>query len=113
MCSLDYDPFVYMKASGKRYGYNVIGLETMTMQQGFWKSKTINTRRLDEYFAFPWTVDRNKIGLWNSFEILDLEIYRRKEYSEYVDHMKSLEDVSVSCVRLTIVPKRTMERSTN
>lgn len=80
-----------MKVSGKKYGYNSFGLEAMTMQDGLWKPKAVNSRKIDEYYIFPWDIDLNYINLWNSFEIIDLEIYRRKEYSEYVDYMKQLE----------------------
>ena len=85
-----------MKVSGKKYGYNALGLETMAMQEGLWKPKAVNSRTIDGYYSFSWNVDINEIYLWNSFEIIDLQIYRRKEYSDYVDYMKKLESETVN-----------------
>ena len=35
-CKLNYDPFLFMKLSGKKYGYNIIAKEAAITVVGFW-----------------------------------------------------------------------------
>ena len=35
-CELDYDPFLFMKYTGKKYGYNIIATEFMNTVDGLW-----------------------------------------------------------------------------
>jgi hypothetical protein len=86
-----------MHYSRKKYGYNALNFETMAMQSGFWKSEPRKkSQSQKDYYSFPWYVDSKNINLWNSFEIIDLQIYRRQEYWDYVDYMKKLEAKSVN-----------------
>ena len=85
ICDLNYDPFVYMKLSGKKYGFNFFGIETMAMNVDFWKVKEIK----DKFYDLPEQLNHG-LHLWNSFEIIDLEIYRRQEYMDYVHFMKEI-----------------------
>ena len=88
-----------MKLSGKKYGFNVLGIESMSMQRGFWKPTILNSKNFDKYHQLPWYLNYNGgINLWNSFEIIDLQIYRRQEYLDYVDYMKNLAQKNVITV---------------
>jgi len=85
-----------MYLTKKKYGYNAFTLETMTMQVGFWdfdpRRKGQSTK---DYYTFSWFVEDNRLNLWNSFEIIDLQIYRRQEYRDYVDYMKKIKVTNV------------------
>jgi hypothetical protein len=64
MCDLDYDPFLFMKRTGKKYGFNALTLETMTMQTGFWNFEPVRKGQTPkDYYSFPWFVDDDNIYL--------------------------------------------------
>jgi hypothetical protein len=91
-----------MRHTRKKYGYNALNFEAMAMQSGFWNFEPRKkSQSQKDYYSFPWFVDTNNVNLWNSFEIIDLQIYRRQEYWNYVEYMEQLEAESVNCKVLT------------
>ena len=114
-CKLDYDPFLFMKTTGKKYGFNIVASEDMQTMSGFWTA-TLNFLKLkkrsfpEHLKAFGDERSYNGVHFWYSancphmirsnFEIGDLRWYRSQEYQDYFDSLDHANGVCESLFNL-------------
>ncbi|KAJ1948863.1 hypothetical protein EC988_004999, partial [Linderina pennispora] len=94
-CDQEYDPFVYMKENGLKYGW-VIGMtEFMDTVATLWNT-TMGFIAEHPGMVSPanlkrWLLDDagnyNGCHFWTNFEIVDLSFYRSPEYEAYFQHL--------------------------
>ncbi|KAJ1839705.1 hypothetical protein LPJ73_006665, partial [Coemansia sp. RSA 2703] len=94
-CDIDYDPFVFMKQRGIKYGWNIAMTEFMSTVETLWNTteqflaarpdvvSQRNLRRwlLDDKGAYT------GCHFWSNFEIVDLSFYRSEAYQAYFDYL--------------------------
>ncbi|KAJ2757932.1 hypothetical protein IWQ57_006964, partial [Coemansia nantahalensis] len=94
-CDIDYDPFVFMKRRGIKYGWTIAMAEFMDTV------KTLGNTTRDFVAAHPhheaahsmrsWIFDAggsyNGCHFWSNFEIVDLSFYRSAAYQQYFDYL--------------------------
>ncbi|KAJ1720015.1 hypothetical protein LPJ53_005307 [Coemansia erecta] len=94
-CDIDYDPFVFMKENGIKYGWNIAMTEFMSTVETLWNTTeqflaarpdVVSKRNLRR-----WLLDDNGgysgCHFWSNFEIVDLSFYRSEAYQAYFDHL--------------------------
>lgn len=94
-CDIDYDPFLYMKKNGLKYGWNIAPSEVEPTVRSLWNTtKDFMKKNPDLIPAknmFDWVRDEdgkyNRCHFWSNFEIVDLSLYRSKAYQAYFDHL--------------------------
>ncbi|GAA5951664.1 hypothetical protein JCM8115_005212 [Rhodotorula mucilaginosa] len=96
-CDIDYDPFLFMEANNKVYGFTIVLYEYLRTVETLWDATREFARLHPEYIdpnnAIHFLVDDKNKGLqdgdwnlchfWSNFEIGSLDFWRSKEYREY------------------------------
>ncbi|KAJ2636064.1 alpha-1,2-mannosyltransferase ktr1 [Coemansia sp. RSA 1286] len=94
-CDIDYDPFVFMKQNGIKYGWNIAMTEFMDTIKTLWNTTKEFIEKNPDLIAdknmLEWLVDGdNGYGgchFWSNFEIVDLSFYRSQAYQQYFDYL--------------------------
>ncbi|CEQ42300.1 SPOSA6832_04104 [Sporobolomyces salmonicolor] len=91
-CDLDYDPFVYMRDRGKRYGWVVSLYEYQETIPTLWQATREFIDQNPQYLAQPnlmdWiSNDGGKTYNRSNFEIGDLNFLRSDAYTKFFDHL--------------------------
>ncbi|KAJ2558886.1 hypothetical protein EV175_000590 [Coemansia sp. RSA 1933] len=94
-CDIEYDPFVYMRQHGYKYGWNIAMTEFMETVPSLWDVVKQFIRDHREMVApgniLEWLADAqgkyNGCHFWSNFEIVDLAFYRSKEYQTFFDYL--------------------------
>ncbi|GAA5922232.1 hypothetical protein JCM1841_000690 [Sporobolomyces salmonicolor] len=95
-CDLDYDPFVYMRDRGKRYGWVVSLYEYQETIPTLWQATREFIDQNPQYLAQPNLMDwisndggktYNRCHFWSNFEIGDLNFLRSDAYTKFFDHL--------------------------
>ncbi|KAI9477013.1 nucleotide-diphospho-sugar transferase [Coemansia mojavensis] len=94
-CDMGYDPFVFMKEHGIKYGWNIAMTEFMATVPTLWNTTVQFVSEHPEFIAhdslWQWMVDEqgryNGCHFWSNFEIVDLSFYRSKEYQMFFEHL--------------------------
>ncbi|KAJ1889450.1 hypothetical protein LPJ66_008025 [Kickxella alabastrina] len=94
-CDIDYDPFLFMKTNGLKYGWNIAPTEYEPTVRTLWNTTQEfmkkNPQMIPDKNMIDWV--RNSDGsytrchFWSNFEIVDLSFYRSAEYQAYFDHL--------------------------
>ncbi|KAJ2675070.1 hypothetical protein GGI25_004119 [Coemansia spiralis] len=92
-CDIDYDPFVYMKQNGLKYGWNIAPTEYEPTVRTLWNATETFMQKHPELIpsdnTLRWVRDGNgkytKCHFWSNFEIVDLSFYRCKEYQLFFE----------------------------
>ncbi|KAJ1953483.1 hypothetical protein EC988_002969 [Linderina pennispora] len=94
-CDIDYDPFVYMKKKGLKYGFTIAPregrrtVETLWHHTREWIKK--NPHLLPENSLVNWVMgtdgNYNLCHFWSNFEIVDLSLYRSEAYESYFNYL--------------------------
>ncbi|KAJ1726584.1 alpha-1,2-mannosyltransferase ktr1 [Coemansia biformis] len=94
-CDIDYDPFVYMRDNGFKYGFTIAPreirstVETLWYHTREWVKK--HTHLLPEKSLANWVMGTdghyNMCHFWSNFEIVDLSLYRSEAYRTYFEHL--------------------------
>ncbi|GAA5999332.1 glycosyltransferase family 15 protein [Rhodotorula paludigena] len=96
-CDIDYDPFIFMEANNKVYGFVIALYEYRRTVETLWDATREFARLHPEYIAednaIRFLVDDERKGLqdgdwnnchfWSNFEIASLKFWRSKPYREY------------------------------
>ncbi|SCZ90611.1 BZ3500_MvSof-1268-A1-R1_Chr9g10897 [Microbotryum saponariae] len=95
-CDLAYDPFVFMRDSGKKYGWAISIYEYAETIPSLW-SETQDFIHKNQHLIAPnnlidWISDDlgktyNLCHFWSNFEIGDLNFFRGEAYRAYFDHL--------------------------
>ncbi|KAJ1908417.1 hypothetical protein LPJ81_000126 [Coemansia sp. IMI 209127] len=94
-CDIEYDPFVFMKENGYKYGWNIAMTEFMETVPSLWNVTKQFIRDHQDTVApgniLEWLADAqgsyNGCHFWSNFEIVDLAFYRSKEYQMFFDYL--------------------------
>ncbi|KAJ2019278.1 alpha-1,2-mannosyltransferase ktr1 [Coemansia sp. RSA 455] len=94
-CDIDYDPFMFMKQNGLKYGWNIAMPEFMDTIRTLWNTTqqfiAENPKHLAKHNLKEWLVDDsgdyNGCHFWSNFEIVDLSFYRSPAYQAYFDYL--------------------------
>ncbi|KAJ1674517.1 hypothetical protein EV182_003121 [Spiromyces aspiralis] len=94
-CDIDYDPFLFMKENGYRYGFTIAPLEWKKTVETLWPTTLRwiqqNPHHLPDKSMIDWVVDNNgdynMCHFWSNFEIVDLSLYRSEAYRSYFDYL--------------------------
>ncbi|KAJ1895470.1 hypothetical protein LPJ66_004573 [Kickxella alabastrina] len=94
-CDIDYDPFLFMRENGIKYGWNIAMTEFMDTVATLWNATMAfaqeNPQMIAERSMHNWLVDANGAyngcHFWSNFEIVDLSFYRSTEYQAYFDYL--------------------------
>ncbi|GAA6048946.1 hypothetical protein JCM3770_007132 [Rhodotorula araucariae] len=100
-CDIDYDPFVFMEANNKVYGFVIALYEYRRTVETLWDATREFARLHPEHIAdnnaIRFLVDDNKKGLqdgdwnnchfWSNFEIGSLKFWRSKAYMDYFEFL--------------------------
>ncbi|OLY78087.1 putative mannosyltransferase KTR3 [Smittium mucronatum] len=93
LCDIDYDPFEYMKANNKKYGWVISPQEYKLTIPTLWGTVLDyiknNTSMLPSTSFASFLVDSggnyNTCHFWSNFEIVSLDFMRTSEYQSLVD----------------------------
>ncbi|KAF3942496.1 hypothetical protein ABW19_dt0205891 [Dactylella cylindrospora] len=105
-CDVDYDPFEFMRTSGKKYGFTITFPEFRSTITTLWK-QTIKFMRDNPSYLHPnssleylledsshgRTLDMdpppeyNACHFWSNFEIASLNFWRSEPYRKYFEHL--------------------------
>ncbi|KAJ2770504.1 alpha-1,2-mannosyltransferase ktr1 [Coemansia nantahalensis] len=94
-CDIDYDPFVYMRDKGLKYGFTIAPRENGKTVETLWFHtrewiKT-NQQLLPDRSLANWVMGTdghyNMCHFWSNFEIVDLSLYRSEAYASYFEHL--------------------------
>ncbi|KAJ1960036.1 hypothetical protein GGI12_004020 [Dipsacomyces acuminosporus] len=94
-CDIDYDPFVFMRDRGIKYGFTIAPREGRRTVETLWYHTREwiknNTDLLPEQSLVNWVMGTdghyNLCHFWSNFEIVDLSLYRSKAYESYFQHL--------------------------
>ncbi|KAJ2012923.1 alpha-1,2-mannosyltransferase ktr1 [Coemansia sp. S85] len=94
-CDIDYDPFLFMKQNGLKYGWTIAMPEFMDTIATLWNTTERFIGEHPEYLAKhslrEWITGNgggyNGCHFWSNFEIVDLSFYRSAEYQAYFDYL--------------------------
>ncbi|KAJ1963277.1 hypothetical protein GGI12_002149 [Dipsacomyces acuminosporus] len=93
-CDIDYDPFVYMKNNGLKYGWNIAPNEYEPTVRTLWNATLDfmhkNPDLIPKDNLFDWVKENDKYNLchfWSNFEIVDLSFYRSPQYEAFFNHL--------------------------
>ncbi|TNY24040.1 putative mannosyltransferase [Rhodotorula diobovata] len=95
-CDIDYDPFVYMRDHGKKYGWTISLYEYEATIPTLWDVTKEFTAAHPEYLASPNSLSwissdngttYNRCHFWSNFEIGALDFLRSEAYVEYFAHL--------------------------
>ncbi|ORX65630.1 glycosyl transferase [Linderina pennispora] len=94
-CDINYDPFVYMKKHGFKYGWNIAPDEYEPTVRTLWKTTVDFMKENPQYVAdkniLDWVRNKDntytKCHFWSNFEIVDLSFYRSEAYQAYFDYL--------------------------
>ncbi|KAH8927267.1 glycosyltransferase family 15 protein [Atractiella rhizophila] len=99
-CDLDYDPFLFMEANNKTYGFTITIYEYERTIRTLWDTTREFVKLYPEYVAkdnsMNFIVDDMRKGMedrynlchfWSNFEIGDLRFWRSKAYTEYFEYL--------------------------
>ncbi|GAA5908386.1 hypothetical protein JCM6882_007923 [Rhodosporidiobolus microsporus] len=101
-CDIDYDPFVFMEANNKLYGFTVTLYEYRRTVESLWDVTREFARLHPEHLhpdnAIRFLVDDEKKGLqdgdwnlchiWSNLEIGSLNLWRGKAYEDYFEFLE-------------------------
>ncbi|GAA6013238.1 hypothetical protein JCM8202_003078 [Rhodotorula sphaerocarpa] len=96
-CDIDYDPFLFMEANNKVYGFTIVLYEYLRTVETLWDATREFARLHPQYIdpdnAIHFLVDDKNKGLqdgnwnlchfWSNFEIGSLDFWRSEAYQEY------------------------------
>ncbi|KAJ6260147.1 LOW QUALITY PROTEIN: hypothetical protein Dda_4370 [Drechslerella dactyloides] len=105
-CDVDYDPFEFMRVSGKKYGFVMALPEYKSTIPTLW-GQTLNFMRenpkyLNSNSSLQFLLEDNDQGktlgdrpgpeyngchFWSNFEIASLDLWRSEAYGKYFDHL--------------------------
>ncbi|KAK4058920.1 hypothetical protein OIO90_000366 [Microbotryomycetes sp. JL221] len=102
-CDVDVDPFLFMEANGKTYGFTIVLYEYERTIMSLWQTVKDFAREHPEYIAednaMRFMVDDPKSSLdesrynlchfWSNFEIADMRFWRSKAYTDFFDYLDS------------------------
>ncbi|KAI8325757.1 family 15 glycosyltransferase [Martensiomyces pterosporus] len=94
-CDMDYDPFVFMRDNGYKYGWNIAMTEFMDTVATLWNTTQAFISEHPEMLAreniLGWLLDDhgnyNGCHFWSNFEIVDLSFYRSPQYQAFFDYL--------------------------
>lgn len=101
-CDINYDPFLFMKMNQKVYGFTMAVEETQSTVRSLYHSTKDFIKKHPDYLqqdaALHFITDKyntsdfmnsdwNLCHFWSNFEIVDLQFYRSKMYTDYFDHL--------------------------
>ncbi|KAJ2854637.1 hypothetical protein J3B02_002580 [Coemansia erecta] len=94
-CDIDYDPFLYMKTNGLKYGWNIAPTEYELTVRTLWNTTLDfiqkNPDLIPKENMFDWVRNSDgsytKCHFWSNFEIVDLSFYRSPQYEAYFRHL--------------------------
>ncbi|KAI8997406.1 nucleotide-diphospho-sugar transferase [Pilobolus umbonatus] len=95
-CDIDYDPFLFMKDNGKKYGWTISLLEFKSTIPTLWDTvksfireypQMIPEQNLMDFISDFSGIDYNLCHFWSNFEIGDLNFFRSPEYTAYFDYL--------------------------
>ncbi|GAA6060541.1 hypothetical protein JCM10212_006905 [Sporobolomyces blumeae] len=100
-CDIDFDPFLFMQANQKVYGFTISLYEYRRTVETLWDATREFAQLHPEYIhpdnAIGFLVDDKKKGLqdgdwnnchfWSNFEIGDLDFWRSKAYTDYFNFL--------------------------
>ncbi|KAJ7582644.1 glycosyltransferase family 15 protein [Mycena floridula] len=95
-CTLNYDPFVYMEANSKVYGFTITVFEIPATIPSLWGHVTDFIRKYPQHIA-----PNNSMGFlsrnggrtystchfWSNFEIADMDFWRGPAYTDFFDFL--------------------------
>ena len=104
---MNYDPFKYLKNTGKKYGFTVNiydideTVETLWPETLDFLNKDDNYKYVNPKGAFQWLTYNEQLPkkakvangyscchFWSNFEIADLDFYRGEAYTKWMDHLE-------------------------
>ncbi|KAI9506494.1 KTR mannosyltransferase [Coemansia spiralis] len=93
-CDIDYDPFVYMRENGYKYGWTIAMPEFMPTVRTLWNTTmefvNANQGLVAQNNMAEWLANGdayNGCHFWSNFEIVDLSFYRSSTYQMFFDHL--------------------------
>ncbi|KAJ2784642.1 hypothetical protein GGI15_002196 [Coemansia interrupta] len=94
-CDIDYDPFLFMKTNGFKYGWNIAPTEYEPTVRTLWNTTENfmreNPELIPQHNMLDWVRRSDgtytKCHFWSNFEIVDLSFYRSKEYEAYFEYL--------------------------
>ncbi|KAJ2685742.1 hypothetical protein IWW39_004092, partial [Coemansia spiralis] len=94
-CDLDYDPFVFMRDRGIKYGFTIAPREGRRTVETLWHHTREwikdNVELLPEKSLVNWVMGTdghyNLCHFWSNFEIVDLSLYRSAAYESYFNYL--------------------------
>ncbi|KAJ1947090.1 hypothetical protein GGF37_000675 [Kickxella alabastrina] len=94
-CDIDYDPFLFMRQNGIKYGWNIAMTEFMDTVATLWNTTMAfvqeNPQMIAKRSMRNWLVDANGAyngcHFWSNFEIFDLSLYLGEAYESYFKHL--------------------------
>ncbi|GAA5926499.1 hypothetical protein JCM10213_002369 [Rhodosporidiobolus nylandii] len=100
-CDIDYDPFVFMEANNKVYGFTISLYEYRRTVETLWDATRefarLHPEHIDPDNAIGFLVDDHSKGLqdgdwnmchyWSNFEIGDMRFWRSKAYEDYFNFL--------------------------
>ncbi|GAA5969993.1 hypothetical protein JCM11641_000222 [Rhodosporidiobolus odoratus] len=100
-CDIDYDPFLFMEANQKTYGFTVTLYEYRRTVETLWDATKefakLHPEHIDPDSALHFLIDDQSKGLqegdwnlchfWSNFEIGDMRFWRSKAYQDYFDFL--------------------------
>lgn len=108
-CDFQYDPFVLMRKTNKKYGFVIALYEYENTIPTLWNTTLDFMKKYPEHLhpnnSFAFLTDTSAIGpeklvldlhsgynlchFWSNFEIGDLDFFRSKAYNDYFDHLEA------------------------
>ncbi|KAF3910709.1 hypothetical protein ABW21_db0208125 [Orbilia brochopaga] len=105
-CDVDYDPFEFMRTSGKKYGFTITLPEYKSTIPSLWgqtlKFMKANPSYLNSNSSLQYLLEDQDQGksldsvpapeyngchFWSNFEIASLDLWRSEAYRKYFDHL--------------------------
>ncbi|KAJ2495951.1 hypothetical protein GGH96_006146 [Coemansia sp. RSA 1972] len=94
-CDIDYDPFVYMRDNGIKYGFTIAPREGRYTVESLWHHTREwikkNSDLLPARSLVNWVMGTdghyNLCHFWSNFEIVDLSLYRSAAYESYFRYL--------------------------
>ncbi|KAJ2009772.1 hypothetical protein GGI04_000184 [Coemansia thaxteri] len=94
-CDIDFDPFLFMKKNGLKYGWNIAPSEYAPTVRTLWNTTkefmNKNPQMIPDKNLLDWVQDDkgeyNMCHFWSNFEIVDLSLYRSPQYEAYFNHL--------------------------
>ncbi|KAJ2711149.1 hypothetical protein H4R19_003386 [Coemansia spiralis] len=94
-CDIDYDPFLFMEKSGKKYGFTISIKEVVETIPTLWNTTKEFMKARPELVPEPnlmnFVMDAsggyNRCHFWSNFEIASLDFLRSEQYLAYFEHL--------------------------